>query len=164
MIEWANRAGDLVFQDIQNLHKENMVTFNILGLFWYIQGSWKLSYFFKGINYLMTVGPQEVIDNLTGNATILLHTGGIGPATLHNQDSLELEIQRRRVWSLYLAQCLFGDRLQLFEPIANIKELTLPWPEDDYENGIAQSPRMCLESSMSHGGVFAELIRAMTLW
>lgn len=48
MNEWAKRAGTLVFQDVQSLRAENIVTFCILGLFWYTQGSWRLCYLYKG--------------------------------------------------------------------------------------------------------------------
>jgi len=48
MIEWAKRAGTLVFQDVQSLSAENIVTFSILSLFWYTQGSWRLCYLYKG--------------------------------------------------------------------------------------------------------------------
>ena len=48
MIEWANRAGKLVFQNVQNCCEDNIVTFCILGLFWYTQGKWRLCYLYKG--------------------------------------------------------------------------------------------------------------------
>ena len=47
MIEWAKRAGKLVFQNAEDLHDDNIVTFSILGLFWYGQGSWRLCYLHK---------------------------------------------------------------------------------------------------------------------
>ena len=50
MLEWAKRAGKLVFQDAETLQEDNIVTFSILGLFWYGQGSWKLCYLHKGLN------------------------------------------------------------------------------------------------------------------
>ncbi len=50
MIEWAKRAGKLVFQDAENLHEDNIVTFSILALFWYSQGSWRLCYLHKGMS------------------------------------------------------------------------------------------------------------------
>lgn len=48
MIEWAKRAGALVFQDAESLCEDNIVTFCVLGTFWYAQGSWRLSYLHKG--------------------------------------------------------------------------------------------------------------------
>ncbi|KAK5675883.1 hypothetical protein LTS10_011615 [Elasticomyces elasticus] len=49
MIEWAKQAGNLVFQDVQSLRAESIVSFTILGLFWYTQGSWRLSSLYKGV-------------------------------------------------------------------------------------------------------------------
>lgn len=48
MIEWAKQAGKLVFADAEDLHDDNIVTFSILALFWYSQGSWRLCYLHKG--------------------------------------------------------------------------------------------------------------------
>lgn len=48
MIEWAKRAGKLVFQDAEDLDDDNIVTFSILALFWYSQGSWRLCYLHRG--------------------------------------------------------------------------------------------------------------------
>ena len=50
MVEWARKAGRLVFQQPEDLHEEKTVTLMILGLFWYSQGSWRVSQFYKGIN------------------------------------------------------------------------------------------------------------------
>ena len=50
MVEWARKAGRLVFQQAEDLHEGKVVTLIILGLFWYSQGSWKISQFYKGIN------------------------------------------------------------------------------------------------------------------
>lgn len=49
MTEWAKRAGSLVFQDAEALNEDNIVTFCILGTFWYSQGHWQLSYLHKGL-------------------------------------------------------------------------------------------------------------------
>jgi hypothetical protein len=48
MIEWAQRAGKLVFQEAENLHEDNVVTFCNLALFWHSQGSWRISLLHKG--------------------------------------------------------------------------------------------------------------------
>lgn len=49
MIDWAERAGKLVFQEVENPNENNIVTFMNLGLFWYSQGIWRRSYIHKGI-------------------------------------------------------------------------------------------------------------------
>ncbi|KPM45635.1 hypothetical protein AK830_g918 [Neonectria ditissima] len=43
MVEWAKRAGQLVFQEAEELLEENVVTFCNLALFWHSQGSWRIS-------------------------------------------------------------------------------------------------------------------------
>lgn len=48
MIEWAKKAGRLVFQEAEDLHEENIVTFSNLALFWHSQGSWRISQLHKG--------------------------------------------------------------------------------------------------------------------
>lgn len=48
MIEWAQRAGKLVFQEVEDLDEDNIVTFLTLGLFWHSQGAWRTCYLYKG--------------------------------------------------------------------------------------------------------------------
>lgn len=52
----------------------------------------------------------------------------------------------------------------LGEPLENTSKLTLPWREEDFEIGTPSHPRTCIESSQSNGGLFCELIKAMTFW
>lgn len=52
MTEWAQRAGKLVFQEIEDLHEDNIVTFLSLCLFWHSQGAWRTCYLYKGLNRL----------------------------------------------------------------------------------------------------------------
>ncbi len=61
-------------------------------------------------------------------------------------------------------QCSLGEPLVLFEPIANVAKVPLPWPEVDFATGVAKGPTVCLESDMSSGGVYSELVRVSTLW
>lgn len=39
--EWAEHAGKLAFQEVENPHEDLVVTFLNLALFWYSQGSWR---------------------------------------------------------------------------------------------------------------------------
>lgn len=48
MIEWAQRAGSLVFREAEELHEDNIVTFCNLALFWHSQGSWRIAFLHKG--------------------------------------------------------------------------------------------------------------------
>ncbi|KAH7148987.1 hypothetical protein B0J13DRAFT_295137 [Dactylonectria estremocensis] len=146
MIEWAKRAGRLVFQEIEDLSEENLVTFSNLALFWHSQGSWRISQLHKG------------------NAYQTLYIMGLGPTAPRNENSLEIEIRRRRFWACYLMHCYSPERLALFEPIANMHDLPLPWPEEDFEAGMSRCPTVTLKSRQSNGGIFCELIRALTFW
>jgi hypothetical protein len=49
MTLWAKKAGTLVFQEAEELHEDNIVTFCNLSLFWHSQGSWRISYLHKGM-------------------------------------------------------------------------------------------------------------------
>jgi hypothetical protein len=57
-----------------------------------------------------------------------------------------------------------GENLSLFEPVADIPKLPLPWSEADFDAGSSRGPYVCLESGENGGGVYAELIKALTLW
>jgi hypothetical protein len=101
---------------------------------------------------------------LTGIAYQLIHTIGLGSAKLRPNNSWEAEIRRRHVWASYLMQCQSADKLVLFEPIADMPSLTLPWPEEDFETRIPRCPPVYLKSGRSNGGIYAELVKALTLW
>ncbi len=49
MIQWAKRAGKLVFQEAEELHEDNIMTFCNLALFWHSQGSWRVASLHKGL-------------------------------------------------------------------------------------------------------------------
>ncbi|KAH7011168.1 hypothetical protein EDB80DRAFT_711345 [Ilyonectria destructans] len=146
MIEWAKKAGRLVFQEAEDLHEENIVTFSNLALFWHSQGSWRISQLHKG------------------NAYQLLYIIGLGSKVPSTESSLESEIRRRRFWACYLMHCYSSERLTLFEPIANMENLPLPWTEEDFQAGISRCPSVSLKSGQSNGGIFGELIKGLTFW
>ncbi|RVX67076.1 hypothetical protein B0A52_08319 [Exophiala mesophila] len=146
MIEWAKRAGSLVFRDAESLCGENIVTFCILATFWYAQGSWRLSYLHKA------------------NACNLLQVAGISFVKHHAQNSLESEIQRRRLWSCYFMHCALMENPASFEPIANLSELPLPSADPDFEAGFVRGPFATFENGRSGASILAELIRGFRLW
>lgn len=45
-----------------------------------------------------------------------------------------------------------------------LSNLPLPWPEDEFESGLAKGASATLTSTKSNGGIYAELVKAMTLW
>lgn len=97
----------------------------------------------------------------------MLHVIGLGSAKLQADNSFGAEVRRRRLWACYLMQCQSADNLSFFESIANLSSLTLPWPEEDFNNGIAKSPPECLRdgrTANAPGSLYAELIKGLTLW
>ncbi|KAF5705763.1 hypothetical protein FMUND_11931 [Fusarium mundagurra] len=143
MTKWAKEAGALVFQDVEELRDDNLVTFCNLSLFWHSQGSWRISYLHKG------------------NACQLLHINGTGPK---NASSLEDEMRRRRFWACYLFHCFSSEKLFRFEAIADIENLPLPWPEEDFAIGTSRSVVATIANGICSGSIFAELIRGLNLW
>lgn len=99
-----------------------------------------------------------------GNAYQLLNIIGLGSRVPSHESSLESEIRRRRFWACYLMHCYSSERLTLFEPIANMENLPLPWTEEDFEAGISRCPSVSLKSGQRNGGIFGELIRGLTFW
>jgi hypothetical protein len=163
MLDWARRAARLVFRDIEELHADNIVTFAILSLFWYSQGSWRLCNFYKGDDLHLLPG-VEMAHSVTGNACTLLYIGGYGFNNLENDQSLAAEIQRRRLWACYMMQCTLGESLALFDAVADVERLPLPWLEEEFSIGACDGPATCLSSSDGRGGVYAELIKVQTYW
>ena len=52
----------------------------------------------------------------------------------------------------------------MFEPLTTSPNLPLPWPEDEFETGLAKSNAVTLSSTESNGGIYAELVKVLTLW
>jgi hypothetical protein len=102
--------------------------------------------------------------SITGNACTLLHIRGYGSKNLENGQSLAAEIQRRRLWASYLMQCTLGENLALFDAVADIERLSMPWSEEEFSNGACDSLATLLDSSGGPGGVYAELIKVQTYW
>lgn len=53
MVEWAQRAGSLVFGEAETLCEDNIVTHINLCLFWHSQGNWRICYLHKGPSYYL---------------------------------------------------------------------------------------------------------------
>jgi hypothetical protein len=45
-----------------------------------------------------------------------------------------------------------------------MEKLALPWPEADFEAGYLRTSQVTLDSALSNGGVYAEIIKILTLW
>ncbi|KAH8697046.1 hypothetical protein BGW36DRAFT_160144 [Talaromyces proteolyticus] len=146
MTEWAERAGKLVFQEVENVNEDNLVTFWNLFFFWHSQGSWRKSYIYRG------------------NAAQVAHVLGLGIERPGMMDSVNSELRRRRFWACYLMHCYASEPFSQPEPGGNIRKLSLPWREEDFEIGVLTHRRVCLESDQTNGGIYCELVHAWTLW
>ncbi|KAF7561041.1 hypothetical protein G7046_g3107 [Stylonectria norvegica] len=148
MLAWAKRAGKLVFEEAEELHEENVVTFFNLSLFWHSQGSWRMS--------------KALI--LKANAYQLLRINGAGFAVPSHSTAFEIETRRRRLWTCYLMHCYSPERLEIFEPVADMEGIPLPWPEEDFDAGFSTCTRTTVKSVRGNGGIFSELVKGMTFW
>ncbi|KAJ9604684.1 hypothetical protein H2200_010798 [Cladophialophora chaetospira] len=161
--EWADAAGKLAFQDFEDPTEDHVVTFMNLALYWYSQGAWRRCAIHKGFNYFSVGHMPDILTGLPGNAAQISHLLGLGTEKVGAEDSFALEVRRRRFWACYLMHCHaihtcfnvgVGDKIGL----------TLPWPEDDYDVGLPSQPRVSLRSQGSNGGIFCELVKALTFW
>ncbi len=73
-------------------------------------------------------------------------------------------MRRRRFWGCYLMHCHAAESWGVSELLESTRTLALPWPEPEFDTGISRQPRMLLESDQSNGGIYGELIKALTLW
>ena len=80
------------------------------------------------------------------------------------KDTLDVELGRRRFWAPYLMYCYYSDSFPEPRIGGNIRELALPWSEEDFEVGLSSGPKICLESGISNGGIYCELIKALIFW
>ena len=160
-MEWAQRAGKLAFQQIDDLHEDDLVTFTNLCLFWHSQGSWRICFLNKGIH---DSGFPNSPNADIGTACNLLRITEFGSEALRNHNSWKSEIRRRRFWACYLMHCHTSERLSSFEPWADIENLALPWPEEDFDNGMTNSTEATLALVEGNGGTYSEVIKVLTLW
>ena len=60
--------------------------------------------------------------------------------------------------------CFSSEKLFRFEAIADVDNLPLPWPEDNFEASIPPDGVANIENGVNTESVFAELIRGLHLW
>lgn len=167
---WAERAGKLVLNEVEIPHEDNIVTFLILGLFWYMQGSWRRSHIHKGEcyrwrEYLVEILCLGLTRCVAGNALQTAHVLNlIGNKTDAATSPLESKMSRRRFWACYLINCHTTNSMFTISPPAKLTNLLLPWREDEFEGMASTSPPPTFGSDSSNGGIYGEMIRAMTHW
>lgn len=168
MTEWAQQAGRLAFQEIENFSEDLVVTFLNLTLFWHSQGSWKVSSLYKGELWQVPT-PMEDISHLVAhiilaNAFQLLCILGIGNTQQQKIQTFEVEVQRRRFWSWYIMHCHNTESTGILDAVGDLMSLPLPWSEEDFSHGTLTSPTVTLASTEGSTSVFAEMSKIMTLW
>ena len=99
-----------------------------------------------------------------GNAIQIGHLLGLSYEREVTKHSWESEKSRRRFWACYLIHCHSSESIFTPAPDGAFLKLQLPWLEEDFDAGLSSRPSVCLESGQSNGGVFCELIKALTLW
>jgi hypothetical protein len=168
MTEWAQQAGRLAFQEIENFSKDLVVTFLNLTLFWHSQGSWKVSSLYKGKSWQAAARMENashlLAHNILANAFHLLCVLGIGNIQQQKIQTFEVEVQRRRFWSWYFMHCHNTERFGILDAVGDLMSLPLPWPEEDFSQGTLTSPTVTLTSIEGSTSVFAEMSKIMTLW
>ena len=60
--------------------------------------------------------------------------------------------------------CFSSEKLFRFEAIADVENLALPWPEDNFEAGLLPDGLATIRNGVDTGSIFAELIRGLHLW
>ncbi|KAK3650409.1 hypothetical protein LTR56_006388 [Elasticomyces elasticus] len=148
MTEWAQRAGKLAFSEIETFNKDLAVTFLNLSMYWYSQGSWKISSLHRA------------------NGFHSLWINGAGDVQQQQQQvqSWEAEAQRRRFWAWYIMHCHDGERSTDVEPVADIQSLPLPWCEEDFVAGTLRAPAVDLTCAEGSTSLFAGLVKIATMW
>lgn len=104
--------------------------------------------------------------SLVGNANLLVQILGLGCERIGTEDLWESEVRRRRFWACHLINSHAAEPAYIgtVEPSDSTLKLLLPSREEDFEVGKPSQPQTCLSSSHSNGGLFCELIKAMTIW
>ncbi|KAK6366036.1 uncharacterized protein PV06_04489 [Exophiala oligosperma] len=143
--EWAEEAGRLALRELESPCSENIVVFLNLSLFWYSMGEYRRAAMQSGI------------------ASTTAWTIGIPFARQEGVDSLEAEIRRRRFWACYLLNTFLHDSLFPKVPTEAMLRTSLPCWQEDFDTGRPQGG-VTLKSSQSSQSIYAELIRAMSLW
>ncbi|KAI0390890.1 hypothetical protein F5Y17DRAFT_442748 [Xylariaceae sp. FL0594] len=149
MNDWAERAGVLAYQSVENMAQENIVTFMNLALFWHSMGFWRRAYLHKGTAFLL----PDIL--------------GLGPKAVQGANSLEAEVRRRYFWACYVMHAHTAEKSPRFEPRGSVLTLPLPWSDEDFSEGVCRRPQIPSLSSPggeSDGSLYACLIRATTFW
>ncbi|CAF3582736.1 unnamed protein product [Fusarium graminearum] len=123
-------------------------------------GGWAKDTNLQRVGQFHRAGIENDLQDSAVQPHVLLSMCALGA----NGFNLESELRRRRVWACYLMHCFSSEKLFRFEAIADIEELPLPWPDDNFEAGAPPSDVATIANGVVTGSVFAELIRGLHLW
>jgi hypothetical protein len=101
---------------------------------------------------------------MQANAFQFLCVHGIGDTQQMQLQTFDVEVQRRRFWSWYIMHCHNTEGFGVLEPVGDVSNLPLPWPEEDFASGTLISPTTTLISIEGSTSIFAELTKILTLW
>ncbi|KAF2163128.1 hypothetical protein M409DRAFT_57795 [Zasmidium cellare ATCC 36951] len=147
MIDWATRAGKLVFAAAEELQEYNMVTHSILTIFWASQGQWR----------------RAVLHKLAAFAQI--HVIGLHPKCSSQEQQWQAELRRRRFWACYCMDCHSSLDLHLTHSLSDPSSVPLPWPESNFNAEKMPSSNVMLHYDPSQPcGIYAAAMQALNLW
>ncbi|KAK4501127.1 hypothetical protein PRZ48_006933 [Zasmidium cellare] len=147
MTEWANQAGRLVLAQAHTFDEDNVVSYCILALFWFTQGSWRIAMLYKA------------------NAFALYQALGVKKNALPGESALQAELRRRRFWACFLLECHSMCELPAVRGITDPYTIPLPWPGSALNAGYSPDPPLYLKSSQDRlGSLYAHFIRGMHIW
>ena len=100
----------------------------------------------------------------SGNAMQTAHVLNLVNRVGTTRDSLDIELSRRRFWACYLINCHSTDSMFGISPSKSLAALPLPWTEEEFERGSSNSRPCTFGSGKTNGGIYSEMIKAMTHW
>lgn len=147
MVDWATRAGRMVFAVAEELQEESVVTHTNLSLFWSSQGEWRRSILHK-------LSAYQVI-----------HILGVRPFPHSAEDTYQAELRRRRFWACFCMDCNSAPELRSIRTLANPSSVPLPWSTSNFESSEAEELSVMLDSDPSLPcGVHASAMQGLSLW
>ena len=81
-----------------------------------------------------------------------------------DKSAFDAEMSRRRFWACHLINCHSSDSMFAISPQPNLDALLLPCRENEFDNNVQRGLQTTFGSGSSNGGVYSELVRAMSHW
>jgi hypothetical protein len=118
---------------------------------------------FKGkLQRMHSISP--LTEFFTGLSASIAHLFAMGRDRMSDIDTLEAEIKRRRFWACYLVHCQTAESDPGMVLNGVIENLSLPWPQEDFNIGRSLHQKVTLRTGGSTGGVFCEVVKGLSFW